>query len=126
MMSNVHVTIPIPMEEMADLSGIFLLICPSLADNRSLIDDFEMDTCRQIKTGTYPRVLNDLAYKVVATIATINGGLMSAIVEWGPNPQDLRKIGLLVGPIEEDWNEEILLDEWEVPQSWVHTHLILE
>jgi hypothetical protein len=114
-------------KEMPDITGTFLLICPALEVDAAIIHDFDLKNSRQITTGTYPRVLHELAYKVVATIAEINtqiddqidGGLMSAIVEWGPNPQDIRKVGLLFGPLELRYNQLDLTKTWNVPDSWI-------
>jgi hypothetical protein len=111
-------------KEMPDITGTFLLICPALEVNAAITHDFDLKNSRQITTGTYPRVLHELAYQVVATIAEINtqiddSGLMSAIVEWGPNPQDIRKVGLLFGPIELRYNQLDLTKTWNVPDSWI-------
>jgi hypothetical protein len=54
-----------------------------------------------------------------------DGGLMSAIVEWGAQPQDLRRIGLLIGPLPADYKKLELIKNWDVPQSWVHVHIKL-
>jgi hypothetical protein len=84
---------------MPDISGIFLLMAPALEYEPTILEDFVLSNCRQIVTGTYPQVLHELAVKVVASLEGLDkaGGLMSAIVEWGAQPQDLRRIGLLIG-----------------------------
>jgi hypothetical protein len=112
---------------MPDISGIFLLVAPPLEYEPTILEDFILLNCRQIVTGTYPRVLQELAVKVVASLEGLDkdGGLMSAIVEWGAQPQDLRRIGLLIGPLPADYKELELIKNWDVPQSWVHVHIKL-
>jgi hypothetical protein len=65
--------------------------------------------------------------KVVASLEGLDkaGGLMSAIVEWGAQPQDLRRIGLLIGPLPEDYKKFNFITNWDIPQSWVHVHIKL-
>jgi hypothetical protein len=108
---------------MPDISGIFILVCPALESTTTILEDFVLSNCRQIITSTYPRVLHELAVKVVASIEGLEGGLQSAMVEWGPGPQDIRKIGLLVGPLPEDWKRYEFIKKWDVPNSWVHVHM---
>jgi hypothetical protein len=108
---------------MPDLSGIFILVAPALENKPTILEDFVLSNCRQIKTGTYPRVLHELAVKVVASLEGLDGGLQSAIVEWGPAPQDLYKMGLLVGPLPADYKKYDLIKNWDVPQAWVHIHM---
>jgi hypothetical protein len=108
---------------MPDISGIFILVCPALESTTTILQDFVLSNRHQIITGTYPRVLHELAVKVVASIEGLEGGLQSAMVEWGAAPQDIRRIGLLVGPLPEDWKKYDLIKNWNVPQAWVHIHM---
>jgi hypothetical protein len=68
-----HITIDMP-----DIYGIFILICPGLQTDKTILYAFILSNTRQIKTGTYPRVLNDLAYKVQGDLV---GEMSSAIIE---------------------------------------------
>jgi hypothetical protein len=92
-------------KEVPDIAGIFLSICPGLEVVATIIHDFDIKNSRQIITGTYPLVLHELAHKVVAMIAQIDGGLQSDIVEWGGAPADKRNVGLLFGPLEEEYHQ---------------------
>jgi hypothetical protein len=81
--------------------------------------------CQQIVTGTYPRVLHELALQVVASLEGLNkgGGLQSAIVEWGGAPEDKTRMGLLIGPLPEDYKKFSFIKNGDVPQFWVHVHM---
>jgi hypothetical protein len=106
-------------KEMPDVAGVFLLICPALEKDTTILQDFEMVSCRQIVTGIYPRVLHELAVKVVPTL---DGGLQSAMVEWGDHPTDKKRVGLLVGPLPSDYDKE-KVKSWNIPQAWLHVHI---
>jgi hypothetical protein len=115
-MSSTHVTLPMP-----ELSGIFLLINPALQYDKTILDNFVMSNCRQIVTGAYPRVLHKLAFEVVASLLE-GSGVMSAIVEWGGDPANKARVGLLVGPVPVDFENYNWIQKWDVPNSWVHVH----
>jgi hypothetical protein len=114
-------------KEMPDISGVFLMIVPALEYDPTILLDFEMVNCRQIVTGSYPRVLHELAYKVVASIEGLedSGGLSSAIVEWGNDSSNKSKTALLVGPLPADFKKYNWVQSWDVPEAWVHVHMKL-
>jgi hypothetical protein len=123
-------TWPTPMpthdtKKMQEVSGVFLLICPALEYDPTILLAFEMANCRQIITGFYSRVFHELAYKVVASIEGLEGSgrLSSAIVEWGNDTSNRSKTALLVGPLPADFKKYNWVQSWDVPQAWVHVHV---
>jgi hypothetical protein len=117
-MLSTHETSPTP-----ELSGIFLLISPALQYNKKILEDFVSSNCWQIVTGTYPRFLHEIACKVVTSLEGLEGsGLQSAIVEWGGANANKDRLGLLVGPIPEDFEKYNWIQKWEVPNAWLHVH----
>jgi hypothetical protein len=110
---------------MPDIHGIFLLMAPALEYYPTILEDCVLSNCRQIVTGTYPRVLQELGVKVVASLEGLDkeDGVMNAIVEWGAQPQDLRRMGLLVGPLPEDFKKHNWVQSWDMSEAWVHVHI---
>jgi hypothetical protein len=61
----------------------------------------------------------------VASIQGLEGGsgrLSSAILKWGGAPADKIRMGLLVGPLPEDFKNYNWVQSWDVPEAWVHVH----
>jgi hypothetical protein len=107
----IHTTIDMP-----DIVGILILICPALQTDKTILYDFILSNTRQITTGFYPRVLNDLAYKVQEDLV---GDMSSAIIEWGTPLVCTHKVCLLVSPLPSDYKKYNWIEHRKGLSDWM-------
>jgi hypothetical protein len=118
--------LPLPIE-----TGVYMLYCENLQQDKRLILDFNLTHCRQVRAGWWPKWTHDFAkdnQDDESRPQDINVG----IVEWGyplgHAKYDKRKVGVLIGAIDlskSDQEEYFTVVGCKWSKDFVHMHMAM-